>query len=41
MKHKCPDCNRCFSSHKAFERHTLRSHAPAHHSDEKPGIYSV
>ncbi|CAH8568671.1 unnamed protein product [Schistosoma curassoni] len=36
LKHKCPDCNRCFSSYKAFERHTLRSHAPAHQSDEKP-----
>ncbi|CAI2729995.1 unnamed protein product [Schistosoma spindalis] len=35
LKHKCPDCNRCFSSYKAFERHTLRSHAPAHQS-EKP-----
>uniref|UniRef100_A0A5K4FCQ0 C2H2-type domain-containing protein n=1 Tax=Schistosoma mansoni TaxID=6183 RepID=A0A5K4FCQ0_SCHMA len=35
LKHKCPDCNRCFSSYKAFERHTLRPHAPAHQSDEK------
>ncbi|TNN15612.1 zinc finger isoform 1 [Schistosoma japonicum] len=49
LKHKCPDCDRCFSSYKAFERHTLRSHAPTHHLGEKtvdldshlPGGYST
>ncbi|CAH8516242.1 unnamed protein product [Schistosoma turkestanicum] len=35
LNHKCPDCDRCFSSYKAFERHTLRSHASAHHLDGK------
>ncbi|CAH8853837.1 unnamed protein product [Trichobilharzia szidati] len=32
-KQKCPDCDRCFSSCKAFERHILRSHTPNNLSD--------
>nr|CAH8856908.1 unnamed protein product [Trichobilharzia regenti] len=34
-KQKCPDCDRCFSSCKAFERHILRSHAPNNLSDRQ------
>ncbi|KAK4470323.1 hypothetical protein MN116_005888 [Schistosoma mekongi] len=49
LKHKCPDCDRCFSNYEAFERHILRSHAPTHHLGEKtvdldshlPGGYST